>query len=414
MLSTFINYRLIAKDLTASLARKAESPAIARETAYYEANIGKVKTPEDLLKDQRLYAYAMKAMGLEEMTYAKAFMRKVLTEGVADARSFANRLNDDRYKAFARAFDFAQGASANGAPKAAAQLSGILDLSGSFDFSGTNEMSFRLSSQVDATTTKSATIVLNKTTLAAVVGNLKLVTGTDLAKAITAQIDASGDANLKGKVQVSLGVEKTLFFETTAYANLGADDVPGGTGFAADTFYDREGQFRTLSIENVPLSGTGQTAIDIGFGTGLPPDVKAKSVTEAYLRQSLEDDAGAEDIGVRLALYFSRIAPTATNGFAILGDNALSQVVKTVLGLPDGASASALDRQAAIIEDRVDLDSFKDPVQLDRFIQKFTAIWDAKNNAVADPILALFGNGGASSSLDADLLLSVQRNRSGG
>ena len=68
-----------------------------------------------------------------------------------------------------------------------------------------------------------------------------------------------------------------------------------------------------------------------------------------------------------------------------------------MLGLPDSASAGAIDRQAAIIEDKIDFDSFKDPVQLDRFIQKFTAIWDAQNNTASDPILALFGAGGASS-----------------
>lgn len=414
MLNTSVNYRLIAKDLDASLARKAATTEVARETAYYEANIGKVKTTEDLLGDERLYAYAMKAMGLEEMTYAKAFMRKILNEGVADAKSFANRLTDDRYKAFARAFDFAKGAAASGAPKTAAQLSGVLDLSGTFDFSGTNEVSFRLSSQVDATTTKSATIVLNKSTLASVVGNLKLVSGTEIVTAINAQIAASGDANLRGKVQVGLGVLNNLFLETTAYANLGADGAPGGTGLAADTNYDGVGQYRTLSIVNVALSAPGQTAFDVGFGTALPLDAKAKSVTEAYLRQSLEADAGAEDAGVRLALYFSRIAPTVGSGYGVLGDDALSRVVKTVLGLPDSASAGAIDRQAAIIEDKIDFDSFKDPIQLDRFIQKFTAIWDVQNNTASDPILALFNGSGASSGLDADLLLSALQNRAGG
>jgi len=47
----------------------------------------------------------MKAFGLEDMTFAKAFMRKVLTEGVATA-TFANRLSDKRYADFA-GFNFA-------------------------------------------------------------------------------------------------------------------------------------------------------------------------------------------------------------------------------------------------------------------------------------------------------------------
>jgi hypothetical protein len=403
VLSTFTNYTLITKDLTASLARKAAAPEVARETAYFQANIGSVTSIDAFLGDRRLYSYAMKAFGLEDMTYAKAFMRKVLTEGTDTRASFANRLADDRYVAFARAFDFAQGASATGragtiteaGPTAAgtAQLNGALDLSGTFDFSGTNAVSFQLSTRVDAATTKSATIVLSNKTLASVVQNLSQVTAEEIAAAINGQIAASGDGNLAGKVQAGIGVRRNLFFETTAYANLGADGVAGGTGLAADTLYEAGGTNRTLAIRNVAPSGAGQTPLDIGFGTDLPMDAKAKSVTEAYLRQTLESDAGAEDTGVRLALYFARMAGGATSGYAILGDSALSQVVKTVLGLPAGGTSSeALARQAELIESKVDLASFRDPQKLDQFIKRFTAIWDAQNNTASDPILALFGN----------------------
>lgn len=257
MTGTFTNYKLIARDLTASLARKAAQPDVARETAYYKAKIGDVKSIDDLLGDRRLFAYAMKAHGLEDMTYARAFMRKVLTEGVSDRTAFANRLADDRYVAFAKAFDF-----------------------------------------------------------------------------------------------------QTYGAGTTTLAAANAD------------------------------------------------------TTGAYLRQSLETDAGNEDTGVRLALYFARQAPTVSSGYGVLADQALSQVVKTVLGLPDVASAEGIARQATIIEARVDLASFKDPAKLDRFVQRFTAIWDAQNNAASAPVLNLFADT-ASRGLDASLLLSLQRIRSG-
>ncbi|KQP61632.1 MULTISPECIES: DUF1217 domain-containing protein [unclassified Methylobacterium] len=409
MLNTSFSYRLIARDLDLSLARKAATTDVARETAYFEANIGKVKSVDDLFGDQRLYAYAMKAMGLEEMTYAKALMRKVVTEGVTSATSFANRLNDSRYKAFASAFDFAQGAKASGLATTPAQLSGALDISDVFDFSGSKEASFSLTSQLDASTTRSITIVLNKDTLARPGLDLASVSGAQIVEAINARIEASGEAGLKGKVKAGLGVRNNLFFETTAYNSLSANDLSG----AAYVSYPA-GANRTVAVANVALSGPGRTAFDLGFGTALPLDAKAKSVTDAYLRQSLEVDAGAEDAGVRLALYFSRIAPTVSSGFGILGDDALSQVVKTVLGLPDGGSAEAIARQAAIIEEKVDVASFKDPVKLDRFIQTFTAIWDAQNNTAGDPILALFDGSSASQGLDADLLLSALQNRSRG
>ena len=47
-----------------------------------------------LLADDRLFKYAMKAHGLKDMDYAKAFMKKALVEGIDDTDSFANKLSD--------------------------------------------------------------------------------------------------------------------------------------------------------------------------------------------------------------------------------------------------------------------------------------------------------------------------------
>ena len=49
-----------------------------RQTAYYKENIGNVKSVDEFLDNYQLYSYAMDAFGLGEMTYAKAFMKKVL------------------------------------------------------------------------------------------------------------------------------------------------------------------------------------------------------------------------------------------------------------------------------------------------------------------------------------------------
>jgi hypothetical protein len=108
VLSTTFTYQLVAKDLTKSLARKATEPVVARETEYYRVNIGRVKSIDDFLKNTRLYSYAMKAFGLGDMAYAKAFMRKALEGGIDSADSFANKLTDTRYKDFVAAFNFAR------------------------------------------------------------------------------------------------------------------------------------------------------------------------------------------------------------------------------------------------------------------------------------------------------------------
>jgi hypothetical protein len=106
MVSTYLSYNLVNRDIKGSLNRTASDPLVARQTEYFKENIGKVSTLEEFLDDYQLYSYAMKAHGLEEMTYAKAFMKKVLESDLSDEKSFANQLTDERYRNFAASFQF--------------------------------------------------------------------------------------------------------------------------------------------------------------------------------------------------------------------------------------------------------------------------------------------------------------------
>jgi hypothetical protein len=107
MLTTSATYRLITRDIDRSLAETAARPRVALESDYYLKHIGAVTSIDDFLKDTRLFTFAMKAFGLEDMAYARGFVRKILSDGVSDPQSLANRLTDDRFVAFARTFDFA-------------------------------------------------------------------------------------------------------------------------------------------------------------------------------------------------------------------------------------------------------------------------------------------------------------------
>lgn len=106
MTSTYQSYTLDTRNMTSTLARVASQATTKRQVDYYNAHIGNVKTLDDLMGDYQLYSYAMKAHGLEDFTYAKGFMKKVLTSDLSDSSSFANRLNDPRYKQIAAAFNF--------------------------------------------------------------------------------------------------------------------------------------------------------------------------------------------------------------------------------------------------------------------------------------------------------------------
>lgn len=102
--STFATYNYYANNSAKALEVQAADGQTKTETAYYEANIGKVKTVDDLVSNYRLFNYAMTAYGLSDMVYAKAFMTKVLTSDTTDKTSFANKLADNRFTNFAKAF----------------------------------------------------------------------------------------------------------------------------------------------------------------------------------------------------------------------------------------------------------------------------------------------------------------------
>jgi len=224
VLTTSASYRLISNDLPRSLAREAAKPTNARDAAYYLDHIGDVKSIDDFLKNDRLFSFAMKAFGLSDMTYAKALMRKALTEGIDAKTAFANQFADTRYKDFVSTFNF----------------------------------------------------------------------------------ERYGEA-------------------TTAF------------------------------------SATQQGTVD------------------KFMRQSLEENAGANNEGVRLALYFERKAPNVTSVFGLMADKALLQVVQTALGIPPAAARADLDAQARMITDRLDVKDLKDPAKLKTLLTRFTALWEAKN-----------------------------------
>lgn len=256
--TTYTSYKLIAADLATSLDRVAKQPDVKRETEYYLSKIGSIKTIDEFFADSRLYNYAMKAHGLEDMAYAKAFMRKVLTEGVDSDDAFANKLSDSRYKELAESLNFAR------------------------------------------------------------------------------------------------------------------------NGEAATSF-----------------------------------DRAQKGVVDKYNRQTLEVNAGSENTGVRLALYFERMASSVTSGYSIIADDAISQVVRTALQLPDEFVGTDVDRQAAYYEDVLAIEDFQDPVKVGKLLERFTAMWELDNPSGSyDPLTAFQSS--SLTGISTDLLLSINNLKLGG
>jgi len=255
MVSTIASYQLISRNLVRSLEQTASKPVVSHDTAYYLAHTGDVTSVDEFLKDDRLFAYAMKAHGLSDMVYATAFLRKVLTEGISSTTSFANKLVDTRYREFAAAFNF--------------------DLLGE-----------------SATQTTSAT------------------TGT------------------VGK----------------------------------------------------------------------------------YLRQTLEEDAGEQNEGVRLALYFERKASRITNAYQILADRALLKVAQTLLGISSTTAMADVDKQAAMLSRKINFADFQNPEKLRTFLQRFSVMWEAENGAATSAATnSILINQPIEAAISATTLASLQK-----
>jgi hypothetical protein len=108
-MSGYAGWTFLQRTLTKQQDTFVKSPEITRDEDYFRANIGKVKTAEDLVKDRRLLKVALGAFGLDADLNNKAFIQKVLADDTSSATALANKLADKQYLKFATAFGFGSG-----------------------------------------------------------------------------------------------------------------------------------------------------------------------------------------------------------------------------------------------------------------------------------------------------------------
>jgi hypothetical protein len=106
MTSTTTAFLAVSQNLSRYQTMTAAEPAVKTASAYYEANIGSVKSISDLVGNYRLLSYALNAYGLGDQINAKGLITKVLEGGVSNPKSLANTLPNSQWKAFAAAFNF--------------------------------------------------------------------------------------------------------------------------------------------------------------------------------------------------------------------------------------------------------------------------------------------------------------------
>jgi hypothetical protein len=252
MTSTTTAFLAVSQNLARYQAMTAAEPAVKTASAYYQANIGSVKSISDLVGNYRLLSYALNAYGLGDQINSKGLITKVLEGGVSSRKSLANTLPNPQWKAFAAAFNF-----------------------------------------VDS----------------------------------------------------------------------------GAT----------------------PPSSSSAVA----------------TTTSASVEQQLESDQGGQDVGVQLALYFQRVAPTVTSEEGILADPNLLQVAATIMGLPATAAA---DLKPQTLSEFMPLSDLKDPAKLTQLTERFTAMYDytyGPSSGATSDLTADSGNSTSGQSGAATVLAGV-------
>jgi hypothetical protein len=154
------------------------------------------------------------------------------------------------------------------------------------------------------------------------------------------------------------------------------------------------------------------TAFDfVGKGAASVSTASAvKTTTSDYVEQQLESDQGNQDVGVQLALYFQRVAPTVTSEYGILADKNLVQVAETIFDLPVATTAAGVDKQAASLTAAMPLSTLQDPKKLQQLVMRFTAMYDLNYgpaSGAASSLTAYTGNSNSAESGAASVLSAI-------
>ncbi len=118
-------------------------------------------------------------------------------------------------------------------------------------------------------------------------------------------------------------------------------------------------------------------------GASSPTSTTSVATTVAdYTEQQLETNEGQSDPGVQLALYFKRVAPTVTNGYSILADANLLQVVQSIFSLAPTSNSAEIDKEATEIEKLVPTKDLQNPTKLEQLTERFTAAYDTGDDSL--------------------------------
>ncbi|NKE43534.1 DUF1217 domain-containing protein [Roseomonas frigidaquae] len=368
---------------------------------------------ESLLKDRRTLQVVLEAFQLEGEIDKRGILRKILTEDPAAEGSLANRLTDRRWRELAKAFAAREASTQTATEIAALSTTAIGEVSLARMAGLTTEQVKALTAaQVQVLDTAQIRAIGSSEIAALDVGDVRALDSAQVAALRPSQLAALGTAQLaaiEASEFAGLGVAQLRALATSQIAALGTSQLAalGTEQLAAFS----GSQARALDTAQRAALGTAQLR---ALGTSGPPTAAEEAAaaalevrspfTDAALLDRVVADAmtnryeksmGDANAGLREALYFMRNADKITSIAELMTDKAMTAVLRGALGLPESFGVLEFDQQKAILTERVDLESLKDPKEVAKLAQRYLAL-AAPSQSVSNPVLALFGGSGTS------------------
>jgi hypothetical protein len=343
-----------------------DSAASDTATAYYKANIGGITSVSQLEGNAKLVNYIETAYGIP-----KSVSLSTLTSIIENTGGIATKSEGAGLLALNQAYNIDSIGNASSAYQAQSTANLSATVTAYFNNAG--------SKPADLTAAKAATgyyetAIPNVSSVHGLLGDPKLVSYLEQAYGIPASTTA-----------------------TTLTQILTSDlSDPASTA-------NKMGNNYAQLAAAFNFDKNGLIAKEPG---GVQTRAQLSAVNNGYLDQQLQTTAGAQNPGIALALYLKFQGPNITSAYSILADPKLVTVFQTMLGLSASASQANIDVQAKQISNAFDLSKLKDPVYLNKLIQRFSVMYDVHPPVSNAPYTAASVLTGSKTTLDSTSLFS--------
>lgn len=362
----------------------ADEEADAAAIAKYKLYIGLTSNLDDFLSAEAaavtIREFALKAFNISADEISTYKLKQVFTSDPYDPKSYVNTLKDDRFVQLAKAFNF--DADGNiGSPRYAQSENEITRITKAYYTAYTrldDSESAKAAAEEEASYYR--TMLQTVETVDDILNDVRLKNVLLVAEGLK-PVEVSNEL-LRAVLISDLNDPDSIANQQT---DIGFQKIAGSFNFDADGFIE------TVSVQ------------------GVQSERGLVETQRLYLTQAIEEEAGEESLGARLALYFERMAPSLTSNYEILADDALAQFVRTTFSISEETANSDIDQQKAMLDRYLDIDDLLDPEKVESLIQRFLALYDI-DNGIEDPVLSIL-NG--NSSINFETVATLAQLRSG-